>query len=244
MSKRLQFMGLNYDLFNKDETLSLIDKSIKLKDLPPIYRADLNVATVVEAQSNEFIKEYINGAEIVNIDGSGVLLGCHLLSKSAPARITGVDLFGELLQKGDKEKYSIYFLGATEEVIQKVINKVRISYPNIVIAGYRNGYFSENDPIVVNDIKDASPDILFIGMKSPEKELFTFKNLKYLNTRVIIGVGGTFDVFVGKVKRAPIWIQNIGFEWLYRVYQEPKRMWKRYVKSNTKYLFLLLKGDK
>ena len=137
----------------------------------------------------------------------------------------------------------VYFFGATQEVIDKVTARVRVEFPNVRIAGYRNGYFdmekdSEN---IVEEINASKANILLLGFGTPFKEQFVGKWKSRLKVNIIHGVGGSFDVYAGKVSRAPRILQRTGLEWFYRLLQEPRRMFGRYFITNTKFFFLLIK---
>ncbi len=139
--------------------------------------------------------------------------------------------------------YRVYCLGATEEVSQIVADRIARDYPGIVLAGRRNGYFSEaEEPRVVEQIRASSADILFVAMSPPKKEIFLGRYFNALNVSVCHGVGGAFDVFAGKTRRAPVIWQRLGMEWLYRVVQEPRRMWKRYLVTNVRFCWIVSKA--
>jgi N-acetylglucosaminyldiphosphoundecaprenol N-acetyl-beta-D-mannosaminyltransferase len=141
-----------------------------------------------------------------------------------------------------RKKYKIFFLGAKEEVVSKVTAIYKEQYGPEIIAGYRNGYFSpEEEAAVASEISDSGAHILFVAISSPKKEIFLNKYKELIRAPFIMGVGGSFDVVSGKTKRAPAWMQRNGLEWLYRIYQEPRRMWKRYAVTNTKFILLVFK---
>ncbi len=134
--------------------------------------------------------------------------------------------------------YRVFFLGATAEVVEKTVASFQLRYPQLQVAGYRDGYFnpSEEDQ-VVEKVNKSNADFLLVGMSTPQKELWVDRNRAKLRVSVCEGVGGGFDVVAGLTKRAPLWMQHAGLEWLYRLLQEPGRMWKRYVFSNTLFLW-------
>ena len=139
--------------------------------------------------------------------------------------------------------YSVYFLGAKQEVVEKVVDTYRHLYPKLNISGFRNGYWDKKqEKEVVAKVKEANPDILFVGMSSPKKEYFLHNHLDYMNVPFAMGVGGSFDVVAGLAKRAPLWMQNYGLEWFFRFIQEPGRLWKRYLKGNIAFAKLLAKA--
>jgi N-acetylglucosaminyldiphosphoundecaprenol N-acetyl-beta-D-mannosaminyltransferase len=157
-----------------------------------------------------------------------------MLGIRIPERIDGIGLMGKLLRLAHARGYAIYLLGAKQNVLEACVARIRRDHPGIKIAGYRNGYFSPAEAgAVVHQIRAAQADLLFLGMGTPMKERFADTHSRDLGVTVIQGVGGSFDVMAGMVNRAPRWIQRIGFEWLYRVVQEPRRMAWRYVKTNA-----------
>ncbi|MEY8251052.1 MAG: WecB/TagA/CpsF family glycosyltransferase, partial [Colwellia sp.] len=168
-------MGLSYDMYTENETVAIISDFIDSSNGGIICRSDLNVSTIVTAQTDSFIKGFINSSDIVNIDGMGVILGGKFLNKPLPQRIAGADLFERLLNVSDKKGYSVYFLGATQEVVESTACKAKKEYPNLVISGFHDGYFGTEQEKVVDEINRCAPDMLFIGTKSPDKELFIAK---------------------------------------------------------------------
>jgi len=142
----------------------------------------------------------------------------------------------------NKKHWKIYFLGASEEVILKTVKTYTDKYSKDIIAGYHNGYFNkENEKQIVANINSSNAYILFIGISSPKKEYFIDANSQKLNCNLIMGVGGSFDVVAGKVNRAPLWMQKSALEWFYRLLQEPGKMWKRYLYTNTLFIWLVIK---
>jgi len=142
----------------------------------------------------------------------------------------------------DRRNLRIYFLGASEDVVSRVVACVQNLYPGVQIAGHRDGYFDleREGPVIAEGIRVSSADILFVAMPSPKKENFLRRWIAEMEVPVCHGVGGSFDVLAGVVKRAPQWMQRAGLEWLYRVIQEPRRMWRRYLITNSKFLALSL----
>src|SRR5699024_9033678 len=165
------------------------------------------------------------------------------LNKPLKERVAGIDLFENLLGLADQKGYSIYLLGAKPRVLEILVQKLSNRYSPHLIAGAHHGYFSKDEEIkLVNAINNSGAKLLFVAMSSPKKEIFLDTHKTGLqNINFFMGVGGSFDVLAGKTKRAPKWMQNLGLEWFYRFIQEPKRMWKRYLIGNTKFISLVLK---
>lgn len=202
----------------------------------------VNVAKVVHMQRDAELAESVNACDIVNIDGMGVVWGARFLGGKVPERVSGVDLFHELLELSSRQGYPVFLLGATEEVVSEVVARVSVSYPGLHVAGFHHGYFWSDEAAVVQKIRDSGARLLFVAITSPKKENFINRWRDQLGATFVMGVGGTFDVVAGKVRRAPVWMQRSGLEWLYRVIQEPRRMWRRYMTTNLIFAGMLAKA--
>lgn len=199
----------------------------------------VNAAKLVRMARDEQLRRAVIGADVVLADGMSVVWACRLLWRRLPERVAGIDLMTRLLERANQRQYRVYCLGARESVISSVADQIRRRFPGVQLVGARNGYFTEGDESsVANEVASARPDILFVGMTSPKKEHFIAQWAPKMNVPVCHGVGGAFDVLAGVIKRAPVAMQRAGLEWLYRVAQEPKRLGKRYVVTNT--LFALM----
>lgn len=233
-----QILGLRYHQFNLDQTISIICSAID--EGKKIIRTDVNVGAITSSQHDAKLRDFLNSGDIINMDGAGAILGARFLGLPVPERITGVDLFLKLLEISETNRYSVYFLGSTKETLRELRNVIKEKFPKLIISGSHDGYFWGQEEKVITDINSCQPNILFVGIKSPEKEYFQADYADKINSNLIMGVGGSFDVVSGKVSRAPAWIQQIYLEWAYRIYQEPKRMFKRYMISNFLFGKLLI----
>lgn len=201
----------------------------------------VNAAKLVKMQSDPDLRAAVLGCNLILADGMSVVWASRVLGAPLPERVAGIDLFERLLELADARQLSVFFLGARQETVEELQRRVAAAHPGIRIAGIRNGYFSEaEEPEVVAAINRVQPDLLFIGVPTPKKELFLARWQSELQASVCHGVGGSFDVIAGVVRRAPQRWQSWGFEWLYRVLQEPRRMWKRYLVTNTLFAGMLL----
>lgn len=237
---RIELFGLPIDRISLDETVAKIDSFIKSRE--PHQIVLVNAAKVVKAKKDLLLREIIQTAALVAPDGVPLVWVSKLLGRSLPGRVNGTDLMEKLIPFAVQKQYSIYFLGSTEEIINKVVMQYKELFPTIRIAGFRNGYFSnEEEEEVVNRIRKSNADILFVGMGTPMKEKFVKRNLIKMNIPVVHGVGGSLDVVAGYVKRAPLWMQKWGLEWLYRFWREPGRMWKRYLATNSIFISMVAK---
>ena len=189
------------------------------------------------------MRESVNSSDIINADGQAVVWAAKFLNKPLVERVAGIDLMQNLVKLAASKKYKIYFLGAEENVVSKTVAHYSKEFGQDIIAGYRNGYYQpEDEKEVIEDIISSEANILFVAITSPNKENFLYKYKNELaEVNFIMGVGGSFDVVAGKTKRAPLWMQDLGMEWFYRFIQEPKRMWKRYLVGNSKFILLVLK---
>lgn len=224
-----------------DETLSKVSEAIENNQ--HLHHVVVNAGKIVAMQSDEQLKESVNGSDLINADGQAVIWASKFLGKPLKERVAGIDLMTNLVKLASSKSYKIFFLGAKEEIVKKVVSVYSDKYSPNIIAGYRNGYFKKEDELAIaKQISDSGAQILFVAISSPVKEIFLYENKSSLkNLNFIMGVGGSFDVVAGKVKRAPLWMQKHGLEWFYRFLQEPKRMWKRYLVGNIKFLILVFK---
>jgi N-acetylglucosaminyldiphosphoundecaprenol N-acetyl-beta-D-mannosaminyltransferase len=237
--KRINFLGSPMDSTTMRDAVSFIESKLVAGEF--LQHVVVNVAKLVHMQSDAVLAESVKACDVINIDGMGVVIGARLCGHVVPERIAGVDLFDNLLEMSARRGFPVFLLGAEEEVVAKAAKKVKEINPTLKIAGYHHGYFWEDEETVVNAIRASGAKLLFVAITSPKKENFINKWQDKLGVDFVMGVGGTFDVVAGKVKRAPLWMQKYGLEWLYRVIQEPRRMWKRYLVTNSKFAWLLLK---
>jgi len=236
--ERICFLQSPMDVGSMDETVSLIENRVSADDFT--QHVVVNVAKLVSMQSDLELARSIKSCDIINIDGMGVVWGARFCGYDVPERVAGVDLFHSLLAMSARRGFPIFLLGAQQDVVEKTAEVVKGLYPRLIINGYHHGYFWDEEEVIVNKIRKSGSKLLFVAITSPKKENFINKWRDQLGVNFVMGVGGTFDVVSGKIKRAPKWMQNYGLEWLYRVIQEPRRMWKRYFFTNAKFACLLL----
>ncbi|RNI37489.1 glycosyltransferase [Hanamia caeni] len=237
---RITIGNIPVDVLTMKQTIDLVDNAIR--DKRSIHHVVINAVKVVNARKDRKLKESIINCDIINADGQGIIWASRILNKPLPERVAGIDLMENLVAVAGKKKYRIFFLGAKEDILLKVVKIYSDKYGKDIIAGYSNGYFNatEEEKVALK-IAQSKADILFVAMSSPKKEIFlnTYKHL--IQAPFIMGVGGSFDVIAGIVKRAPKWMQKNGLEWLYRTLQEPRRMWKRYLFGNSSFIYLVIK---
>lgn len=238
--KRIELFSCPMDVATGRETVDLIRSRIESRQFT--QHVVVNVAKVVHMQRDSALAASIRACDIINIDGMGVVWAARMLGVDVPERVAGVDLFDDLLAMAAERGLSVFLLGATPEIVQATAEIVGRRHPRLIVAGYHHGYFWDDEPAIVEKIGASGARLLFVAITSPKKENFINRWRTQLGVDFVMGVGGTFDVVAGKVRRAPVWMQRYGLEWLYRVIQEPGRMWRRYLTTNLQFAGLLLKA--
>jgi N-acetylglucosaminyldiphosphoundecaprenol N-acetyl-beta-D-mannosaminyltransferase len=241
MIKKINFLDVPLDVLTMDETINKIDEAICLNK--QVHHCVINAGKIVKIQTDKKLKESVINSDIVNADGMSILWAARFLGYKITNRVAGIDLMENLVRLAHEKNYSCFFLGAKEKVVEKMVNDYIVKYSKKIIAGFRNGYFDKKDEVeIIKKIKASDANLLFVAITSPKKEIFLNKYKNDLkNINLIMGVGGSFDVIAGVVKRAPKFMQIMGLEWFYRLIQEPKRMWKRYLFGNFKFIVIILK---
>jgi N-acetylglucosaminyldiphosphoundecaprenol N-acetyl-beta-D-mannosaminyltransferase len=218
-----------------DETVARVDQFIRKHK--PLHLMGVNADKINTMQHDKKLAEIVNSCEIINADGASVVLASRFLSYPLPERVAGIDLMQRLLSLAAEKGYSVYFLGAKQKVVEAAVEKLQRQYVGLKVCGFRNGYFSDNEwGNIAAEIKEKNPSIVFVGISSPKKEyLIQYFQEQGLDS-VFMGVGGSFDVLSGFIPRAPEWMQEKNLEWLFRLMQEPRRLWKRYLVGNSKFM--------
>ena len=235
----VRLFGLTIDDLSMAETIARIDSLISAGGVH--QHVAVNVDKVVKAQRDPGLRSIINGSDVVSVDGQPVVWASRLLGRPLPERVTGIDLMERLIAHAAVAGHRLYFLGARDDVLERVVARVRLDHPGAIVAGARNGYWPpESDHLVATEVASASPDVLFLALPSPAKERFLDRWKGEMGARFVMGVGGSFDVYAGAIPRAPRVLQRFGLEWLYRLIQEPRRMWRRYLVDDLRFLPILL----
>lgn len=214
--------GCKIKKISKQELISEIKKWIE-EDSKGRYIIPMNLSKLTLMQKDKKLAECIRNSACNIADGFSLILASRIIGNKIPERITGIELTEELIKLSVRCNFKLYFLGSKPEVIKLCVEKIEQKYPNISLVGYHDGYFKDYD-LVVKDISDKAPNILFVGLGMPQKEYFIYDFYRKLNANIIIAVGGAFDVIAGFKKRAPLIIQRIGLEWLWRSIYDHTRM--------------------
>ncbi|WP_144152809.1 WecB/TagA/CpsF family glycosyltransferase [Paraburkholderia sp. BCC1885] len=199
----------------------------------------INVAKLVNLQTDATLAASVHACEMIGVDGMGIVWAARLLGLGMPERVAGIDFFWRLLGEAAQRGLPVFLLGARADVVEEVAGRCALEHPGLQIAGYHHGYFADDEPAVVERIRLSRARLLFVAMPSPRKETFIARWRAELGVDFVMGVGGTFDVVARRVKRAPLWMQRMGLEWTYRLLQEPRRMWKRYLVTNTRFAIMV-----
>lgn len=220
MMQKETYFGIGVSPLSYEDILTDID--IRMQQNLKSTIIAVNPEKVMAAEKNEQLRDLINNSTYGIPDGVGILLASKLKKGNITSRVTGVDMMDRLLQSAAEKGYRVFMYGAKEEVVAKAKANIEAKYPKIIISGYENGYV-QDPAVVVKKINDAQADILFVAMGSPKQELWIREHMNEVSAKVFQGVGGSFDVFAGHVKRAPEFYRKLGLEWLYRLMKEPSR---------------------
>ena len=235
----VEVLGARIDCLTMDETVARARELVRAGGVH--QHVVVNAAKIVELDRDPELAAIIRGCDLVNADGQSVVWASRLLGQPLPERVAGIDLFQRLVAAAAADGSSVYFLGAREDVVSDVARVFQARHPDLRVAGARDGYWKD-DQEVVAAIRAAAPDYLFLAIPSPRKERWLHRYLDDLDVSFVMGVGGSFDVVTGRVGRAPRIVQRAGLEWFWRLAQEPRRMWRRYLFGNLAFLRLALRA--
>jgi len=240
MTPAITMMGCRIDNLSMEETLVRIEEFIRSGQ--PHQHVVVNVDKLVKASRDPDLRRIVNDCALVNADGMPVVWASRLLGKPLKERVAGIDLFEALMRRAGEKHWRVFLLGAREEVVSAVADTYRRRYPDLAIAGWRNGYWTnEEEAQVAEQVRASGADLLFVAISSPKKEQFLGRWQAEMRIPFAMGVGGSFDVAIGRVRRAPRWMQRAGLEWFYRFLQEPRRMFRRYFIDDMAFVWLLIK---
>jgi N-acetylglucosaminyldiphosphoundecaprenol N-acetyl-beta-D-mannosaminyltransferase len=233
-------LGCAIDRLDMRQTVERCEALIE--DGTPAQQVSVNAAKLVSLRDDPRLRRIVAEAALVNADGQSVVWAARLLGDPLPARVTGIDLMHALLDLASRKRYRVFVLGARRDVLERGVERLPSLYPALELAGYRDGYFTDEESAgVVDAIRSSRAQILFVAMSSPRKEYWIAEHLDALGVPLAMGVGGAVDVLAGIRRRAPASVQRLGLEWLFRWLQEPRRLGWRYLTTNSRFLLLLLR---
>ena len=222
--KHVKIMGVPFLHIDQHNFVKLLDDRATNKEKTFVITA--NPEIVMRANEDPTLMQYINEATYICADGIGVVKAASLLGQDLPGRVTGYDTMVQLLNIGNEKHYKVYLLGAQKETIEKTVANINRDYPNVEIVGYHDGFFDWDNNNIAEEAAALEPDFIFIALGVPRQEKWISENKDKFSHGVFMGIGGSFDVIAGTVKRAPVLWQKLNIEWLYRLVKQPSR-WKR-----------------
>ena len=232
------------------KTLTILGSKAELASLPDgkLLINTINAHSFNTAKKDRLFAEALTNGDVLIPDGVSIVKACKWIkAKSQPKeRIAGWDLFEFEMDRLEKQGDTVMFMGSSQKVLDLIVKRAAVDHPHLKVVTYSPPYkpeFSDEDnKAIIDAINAANPDLLWIGMTAPKQEKWTYSHWKELNIHCHVGtIGAVFDFFAGTVERAPIWWQEHGLEWLYRLLKEPKRMWRRYIIGNALFLWNMMK---
>lgn len=233
-----QILGCKLDNISTNQAVSEVLRLLNFGNNCNIFF--INADCLYKAQYDIEYRKILNSADIVLPDGIGLKLISNFLGKGSTENCNGSDLCPLLFEKISTEGRSLFFLGGNEGVAKAAAENVKNRIQYIKIAGTYAGYFTDDEPII-KAINSSGADVLFVGMGAPLQEKWIYKNRSRLNPKLCLGVGALFDYLSGRIPRAPFWMRKMHLEWLWRIFMEPKRMFKRYAVDGSKLFWIVLK---
>ncbi len=235
---QIQLLGVRFDNVTIAEAADCIEEFIRGRRPSKVLSRNATIR-VLEDQ-NPALHQFYATTDLVTVDGMAFVYLGRLLGRPFKEMTGGPFLWYEVLRRAATKGYGVFLLGARQVTLENAVERLNRQYPGLRIVGFQHGYFTaQEETQVVETIRSSHPDILMVGMSSPLKEEFLERNLDRLDVPACIGVGGAIDVFAGVSRLAPVWMRKACLEWLYRVWQEPRRLWKRYLFSHARFLLLV-----
>jgi len=222
---KVDLLGAGIDALTMEETVERVAGFIGSGR--PHRIITLNPEFLYRAQFEKRLLDLVNRADLVTPDGVGIVWACRVAGDPVPERVTGIDLMLRLVERAAREGWRVFLLGAAPGVAEEAAERLRRVYPGLRVAGVHHGYFKEDErAAVANLVREARADLLFAALGAPKQEFWIDSHLTATGAAAAVGVGGSFDVIAGRVRRAPRWVRRLHLEWLARLLREPSR-WRR-----------------
>jgi len=237
-----ELIGVRYHLVNHEQLLTYIEECGVSKQITNIFNVNIHAMNL--AYERPKFKTIINQSDMVFVDGYGVKLGAKLAGKPTGQRLTPMDWIDDLFALCSKHQWKIFLLGDVDEALEEFAAKLHEKHPQCQLAGYHHGFFDRNgaeNTEVINQINQSGAEVLLVGMSMPIQEQWVWDNKDKLTPYIRITTGAMHRVYTGDISRAPKWVTDNGFEWLYRFFMEPKKTWRRYILGNPLFLLRVLK---
>lgn len=244
IAPKINIGGTGISQVSLSETMDLFDRWIQHGEKRRVCVTPVNC--IVWANKNSSLQQLYNDADLTLCDGVPLIWAAKLLSKRSLTRVTGLDLLPKYIERCYQKEHSQFFLGAKEGVAAMLKEQSEKKYPGIKIKGMYSPPFAETFSKEENDkmialINEVKPDILWVSLTAPKQDYWIKEHLHRLDVRIAIGVGGAFEVAAGLIDRAPLWMQKNGLEWLYRLYKEPRRLFRRYLLEAPAFIPIVIK---
>lgn len=204
----------------------------------------LPVNCVLWAYKDKYLRDIYNSSDMNLADGVPLIWASKFMKDRIEGRVTGLDLLPRFSKVASEKGYSFFFLGAKEGVAENLAKKLKAQYPDLKISGYYSPPFAdkfsdEENKKIIAMINNVKPDVLWVSLTAPKQDIWIYEHIANLDVNIAIGVGGAFEVTAGLIRRAPVWMQKRGLEWLFRLLQEPKRLFRRYIVEAPRFIPLI-----
>ena len=241
-SDKFCILSVQISAIDMDDACSLVEEAVSKRQKK--YICVCPVSTIMECKRNENVLTSVNSADLATPDGMAVVWIGRMQGYANIRRVYGPELMQRICDISEKRGFRNYFYGSRTDVLERLKERLKTKYPDLIIAGIYSPPFrqlskEENDKIV-EDINSSNPDIIWVGLGSPKQDLWMHEHRNRINAPIMIGVGAAFDFLAGTKPQAPPWIRNHGFEWLFRLITEPKRLWRRYLVNYPLFIYYVL----
>ncbi len=243
-SSQLNVLDVGFLSISMDEALGTISDVINTDQKEAVFFINADCLNI-SAKDKEY-RSILNSQTIVLPDGAGLNIACRIIGERLEANLNGTDLLPKLCEVARQNDFSMFLLGAAPGVAERMKENLESKFPGLNIVGEQHGYFDHDTGMdeVIAKINAVKPNILLVAFGAPIQEKWIHKYLEAVDSNLLIGVGGLFDFYSGDKKRAPAWMRSFGMEWLYRLYLEPGRLWRRYVIGNPLFLYRIVRWKK
>ena len=243
LPNRVEVMGAPVDPWTMEQTVEACRRIVAEGLFAHLI--GVNADKLLQMNDDPWMDACVRRCEVVNADGASMVMAARRLGVDVPERVAGVDLMWQLCSLAERCGHPVYLLGAKSEVVEKTAAVLIERHPALIVCGFRDGYFKDDEfDSVFVEVSAARPAIIFVGITSPKKERLIERFRELGATGAFVGVGGSFDVVSGNIPRAPIWMQRANLEWMFRMFQEPKRLFGRYAVGNARFMRMLRAEEK
>lgn len=240
-SKQLNVLDVGFLSISMDDALGMLADVVQSGEKESVYFINADCLNI-SSKDDEY-RSILNSQTIVLPDGAGMSIACRIIGQRLQANVNGTDLLPELCEISRQKEFTFFLLGAAPGVAERMKDNLENTYPGLNVVGEQHGYFDHETDSggVIEKINALKPNIVLVAFGAPRQEKWIHKHRQQIDSNLLIGVGGLFDFYSGDKKRAPVWMRNSGVEWLYRLYLEPARLWRRYIIGNPLFIYRMLR---